>query len=80
MKNAADCVPRVYPLSVALRQVSLMISSGMFLKKELKHTAPVLWTVLNAAGTSLGTTYVRKHVSASGSPACVMAAGILLNQ
>ena len=50
------------------------------LEEELKHTAPVLWTILNAAGTSLGTTYVRKHASASGSPACVMAAGILLNQ
>ena len=45
------------------------------LEEELKHTAPVLWTILNAAGTSLGTTYVRKHASASGSPACVMAAG-----
>lgn len=50
------------------------------LEEELKNTTPVLWAVLNAAVTPLGTSYVRKRTNASSIPACIMAAGILLNQ
>ena len=57
-------------------------SSGSFLKEfqqsvladALKHTAPVLWMMLNAAATSLGIAYVRKDTNASSTPACIMAA------
>lgn len=57
-------------------------SSGSFpkdlqwsvLADELKHTAPVLWMMLNAAATSLGITYVRKDANASSTPACIIAA------
>ena len=49
-------------------------------ERELKEIAPTLWTVLEAAATSLNTDNKSKSAPTSSSSTCVVAAAVLLKE
>ena len=49
-------------------------------ERELKEIAPTLWTVLEAAATSLDMDYKRNSAPASSASTCLVAAAVLLKE
>ena len=81
IKNVANSVERIkLILEQHVRTTEFARFQFDWYERELKEITPTLWTVLEAAATSLDTDYKRKSVPVSSVPACAVAAAVLLKE
>ena len=81
MKNVANSVERIeLVLEQHVRTTEFARFQFDWYERELKEITPTLWTVLEAAATSLDKDHKRKSAPVSSVPACAVAAAVLLKE